>query len=166
MKTAIIYCSRHQGNTKKLLDAIAAQYPVELFEVRELGNRNIDWQAYDVVGIASGVFMEKFYKPILQFAARHMPNGQRIFIIFTSGAPGAARFKKLKEIADAKQSAVLGVYGCRGYYNFFPVSLFGGGRQGHPTEEEIAGAVTFYADLCRQFAEQDFHYQEIIHTKI
>jgi hypothetical protein len=58
------------------------------------------------------------------------------------------------------------LYGCRGYYNFFPVSLFGGGRQGHPTEEEIAGAVAFYADLCRQFAEQNFHYQEIIHTKI
>ena len=99
MKTAIIYCSRHQGNTKKLLDAIAAQYPVELIDVREIGNNNIDWQCYDVVGIASGVFMEKFYKPILKYAERFMPNGQRIFILFTSGAPGAARFKKLQEIA-------------------------------------------------------------------
>lgn len=166
MKTAIVYCSKHQGNTKKLLDAIAAQYPVDLIDVRELGKDGIDWTAYDMVGIASGVFMEKFYKPILQFAARHMPNGQEFFIIFTSGAPGAARFKKLKEIADQKQAKILGVYGCRGYYNFFPVSLFGGGRQGHPTAEEIAGAVTFYQELCRQFTENDFHYQEIIHTKI
>ncbi len=165
IKTAIIYCSRHQGNTKKLIDAITSQYPVELFNVNELKD-NIDWAAYDVVGIASGVFMEKFYKPILKYAERFMPNGQRIFILFTSGAPGAARFKKLQEIADAKNAHILGVYGCRGYYNFFPVSLVGGRRQGHPNQEEISGAVTFYADLCRQFAENDFHYQQIIHTKI
>ena len=114
IKTAIIYCSRHQGNTKKLIDAIASQYPVELFNVNELKD-NIDWAAYDVVGIASGVFMEKFYKPILKYAERFMPNGQRIFILFTSGAPGAARFKKLQEIADAKNAHILGVYGCRGY---------------------------------------------------
>lgn len=125
-----------------------------------------DWTAYDVVGIASGVFMEKFYKPILRFARRYMPEGQRIFIIFTSGAPGAARFKKLKEITDAKGALIMGVYGCRGFYNFFPFSLTGGKRKGHPNAEEIAGAVDFYADLCRQFAEGDFHYQQIIHTKI
>lgn len=166
MKTAIVYCSRHQGNTKKLVDAIATQYPVELFDVNELGSGDINWHDYDVVGIASGVFMEKFYSAILKFAKRRMPNGQKIFILFTSGAPGAARFKKLKEIVDQKNAQILGVYGCRGYYNFFPVSLFGGGRHGHPTAEEIAGAADFYADLCRQFAEQDFHYQEIIHTKI
>lgn len=145
---------------------MAAQYPVELFNVQELGNTNINWESYDVVGIASGVFMEKFYKPILKYAERFMPQEQKIFILFTSGAPGAARFKKLKEIADAKNAHILGVYGCRGFYSFFPFSLVGGRRQGHPTPEEISGAVAFYADLCQQFATNTFQYQQIIHTKI
>lgn len=134
--------------------------------MRELGGGDIDWAAYDVVGIASGVFMEKFYKPILKFAERRLPQEQKIFLLFTSGAPGAARFKKMQEISDAKNAHILGVYGCRGYYNFFPVSLVGGRRQGHPNAEEINGAVAFYEDLCQQFATNTFQYQQIIHTKI
>jgi len=166
LKTAIVYCSRHQGNTKKLVDAIAASYPVDLFDVRELGGGDIDWPAYDVVGIASGVFIEKFYSSILKFVKRRLPNGQKIFLLFTSGAPGAARFKKIKAIADQKNAPILGVYGCRGFYSFFPFSLTGGRRQGHPTAEEINGAVDFFAKLKEQFATRNFEYQQIIHTKI
>ena len=33
MKTAIVFYSRHHGNTKKLLDAIAEKYPVTLNSV-------------------------------------------------------------------------------------------------------------------------------------
>ena len=33
MSTAIIYYSKHHGNTKKLLDAIAAKYEVTLIDV-------------------------------------------------------------------------------------------------------------------------------------
>ena len=32
MKTAIVFYSRHHGNTKKLLDAIAEKYPVTLID--------------------------------------------------------------------------------------------------------------------------------------
>ncbi len=32
MKTAIVYASTHHGNTKKLLDAIAAAYEVDLID--------------------------------------------------------------------------------------------------------------------------------------
>ena len=35
MKTAIVYYSRHHGNTKKLLDAIAAENEVTLIDVTE-----------------------------------------------------------------------------------------------------------------------------------
>lgn len=35
MKTAIIYYSQHHGNTKKLLDAIAAKEVVTLIDVLE-----------------------------------------------------------------------------------------------------------------------------------
>lgn len=32
MKTAIVFYSKHHGNTKKLLDAIAEKYPVTLID--------------------------------------------------------------------------------------------------------------------------------------
>lgn len=165
MKAAIVYCSRHQGNTKKLVDAIAQTYPVDIFNVYDLQG-DINWQDYDVVGIASGVYMEKFYTPILEFAEKYVSADQKLFLLFSSGAPGAARFKAIKEIIDRRGAHILGVYGCRGHYSFFPFSLVGGRRKGHPNAEEIAGAPAFFADLCRQFETGTFEYIQTIHTKI
>ena len=38
MKTAIVYASTHHGNTKKLLDAIAAAYEVDLIDCSSRSN--------------------------------------------------------------------------------------------------------------------------------
>jgi len=38
----------------------------------------------------------------------------------------------------------MGSYGCRGYDTYGPFKLVGGIAKGHPTEEEIDGAVAFY----------------------
>ena len=35
MKTAIVYYSQHHGNTKKLIDAIAAKYEVDLIDAAQ-----------------------------------------------------------------------------------------------------------------------------------
>ena len=52
MKTAIVYYSKHHGNTKKLLDAIAEQAEVTLIDV--LNAENTDLSEFDLVGFASG----------------------------------------------------------------------------------------------------------------
>ena len=54
MKTAILFYSKHHGNTKKLLDAIAAADPdVDLVDVTTAGKTNLS--GYDRIGIASGI---------------------------------------------------------------------------------------------------------------
>ena len=48
MKTAIAYYSKHHGNTKKLLDAIAAAAAVDLIDVTS--DKNADLSGYDTFG--------------------------------------------------------------------------------------------------------------------
>lgn len=55
MKTAIVYYSKHHGNTKKLIDAIAAaDSTVSLIDVTE--NPDADLSGYDRIGFASGIY--------------------------------------------------------------------------------------------------------------
>ncbi|MGB3985262.1 MAG: flavodoxin, partial [Limnochordia bacterium] len=42
---------------------------------------------------------------------------------------------------------LLGTYGCRGFDTFGPFKLVGGIAKGHPNENDIAGAVKFFAGL-------------------
>ena len=44
-------------------------------------------------------------------------------------------------------SKLIGEYSCQGYNTFGPFKLVGGTAKGHPTEDEIAGAVRFYETL-------------------
>ena len=63
MQTAIVYYSKHHGNTKKLLDAIAQQWDVTLSDAAS--NPNPDLSAYDLIGFASGIYYGKFHRSAL-----------------------------------------------------------------------------------------------------
>ncbi len=55
MTTAIIYYSNHHGNTKKLLDAIAASDDsVTLIDTTE--QKDADLSSFDRIGLASGIY--------------------------------------------------------------------------------------------------------------
>ena len=54
MKTAIVYYSKHHGNTKKLLDAIAAAADIDLIDVTS--DESMDLSGYDRIGFASGIY--------------------------------------------------------------------------------------------------------------
>ena len=72
-KTGIVYVSTHHGNTKKLLDAIAEQNPVELVDVT--ANEQYNLSGYDRIGIASGVAYGKYYPQMLKFLENNLPVG-------------------------------------------------------------------------------------------
>ena len=74
MKTAIVYYSQHHGNTKKLVDAIASQYEVELINVTE--NTNADLTNFDCIGFASGIYFSSFAKQLLTFAEKNLPENK------------------------------------------------------------------------------------------
>lgn len=59
MKTAIVYYSKHHGNTKKLLDAIVKDQGVTLTDAAEKESAK-DLSAYDRIGFASGIYYSSF----------------------------------------------------------------------------------------------------------
>lgn len=145
MKTAIVYYSRHHENTKKLLDAIAAQCDVTLIDVT--ANPEADLSGFDRIGFASGIYYSKFHKSLLQFARENLPQGKEVFFLYTYGAEKKGYTAAISEAVSVHRPKILGEYGCFGFNTFGPFKLIGGMAKGHPTAEELSAAVKFYESL-------------------
>ena len=145
MKTAIVYYSEHHGNTKKLLDAIAARHEVTLINVTK--QPETDLSAYDRIGFASGIYYTSFAKQLISYAEKYLPEGKEVFFIYTHGAPKGSFLNAIRRVTEAKKCKEIGEYHCQGFDTFGPFRLLGGIAKGHPTEEETAAAVSFYANL-------------------
>lgn len=146
MATAIIFYSKHHGNTKKLLDAIVAADPeVELIDATE--KHEVDLSKHERIGFASGIYYNKFAEHVLNFAKVNLPTGKDVFFIATAGNPTKSCFNSIAEVTKAKHCNELGRYISKGFDTYGPFKLVGGLQKGHPTEEEIQGAVAFYNSL-------------------
>lgn len=145
MKTAIVYYSKHHGNTKKLLDAIAEKHPVTLLDVTE--EPTVDWNAYDRIGFASGIYYSKFHKRLLKFAEEHLPEGKPTFFLYTYGAEKKGYTDAITKAVEKHHAPILGAYGCFGFNTFGPFKLIGGIAKGHPDTDDLAKAVAFYEQL-------------------
>ena len=145
MSTAIVYYSRHHGNTKKLLDAITSKNAVTLIDVTQ--QPDADLSSFNRIGFASGIYFSSFAKQLLAFADAHLPESRDVFYIYTHGAPVRGFLKGMRKIASKKRCREIGAYHCLGFDTFGPFKLIGGVAKGHPTEEEIRGAVEFYMGL-------------------
>ncbi len=146
MKTAVVYYSKHHGNTKKLLDAaFGADDRVALFDVTE--DPDADLSAFDRIGFASGIYFSSFPKQLLSFAETRLPEGKDVFYIYTHGAPFTPLPKAIRRIAKAKRCREIGRFHCRGFDTFGPFRLIGGIAKKHPNEKDIAAAVTFVRTL-------------------
>lgn len=142
MKTAIVYYSKHHGNTKQLLDAIARKHLVTLIDVT--ADPSVDLGEYDRIGFASGIYYSKFHKSLLKFAEEKLPEGKPVFFLYTYGAEKMGYTDAIAQIVRKKHGRILGSFGCFGLDTFGPFKLIGGIAKGHPNQSELAGAVTFY----------------------
>ena len=145
MKTAIVYASTHHGNTKKLVDAIAKENEITLIDA--VKQKSADLNEFDMIGFASGIAYGKYYQPLLSFMEGSLPENKRVFFIHTAGDPRENQNAAAKAIADARHCDCLGTYFCKGFDTYGPFKIIGGIAKGHPTEEEIKGAVQFYEAL-------------------
>lgn len=143
MKTAIIYYSRHHGNTKKLIDALCAGHDVTAIDVSEAAQA--DLTGYDAIGLASGIYYSKFHKSVLDFAKSNLPAGKPVFFLYTYGAKKDSYTKAITQAVHGAR--ILGEYGCLGFNTFGPFKLFGGMAKGHPDDGELRAAVAFYNSL-------------------
>lgn len=142
-KTAIVYASVHHGNTKKVLDAIASVYEVDLINASKVKKQ--DLSGYETVGFASGVYYSKYHKTVLDFAEKNMPQEKKTFFICTYG--GKAAFQSIEKAIAGKNAKVIGTFSCRGYDTFGPFKLVGGVAKGHPDEQDLKDAVEFYGKI-------------------
>lgn len=145
MKTAIVYFSKHHGNTEKLLNAIAEKHNVTLFNVSE--NTDFSLDGFDRIGFASGIYYSKFHKSVLKIAQNANLDGKQVFFIYTYGAKKEGYTEAISEAVKSSKAEIIGSFGCFGFNTFGPFKLIGGLAKGHPTDEEIADAVSFYEGL-------------------
>ncbi len=145
MKTAIVYYSKHHGNTKKLLDEIKKKHDVTLIDITENDNPNLS--DYDRIGFASGIYYSKFQKSLLKFAAEGFPKGKETFFIYTYGAEKNGYTNAIKESVSKRSATILGEFGCFGFNTFGPFKLIGGIAKGHPNADDLTAVVKFYENL-------------------
>lgn len=146
MSTAIVVCSRHHGNTRKLIDAIKNAYPeIKVIDVTE--NKVAELSKYDAIGVASGIYASKFDSDLMEYLRDKLPSDKKVFAIYTYAMKMGHYAKDIKALVEEKHCKWIGEYGCQGYNTFGPFKLVGGTAKGHPTEDEIQRAVDFYSHL-------------------
>ncbi|MGD9567752.1 MAG: flavodoxin domain-containing protein [Sedimentibacter sp.] len=138
---AIIYASVHHKNTKKLVEGIALEYKVDLFEVSEASN--IDFTQYKIVGFASGIYMSSFHKSLFNFLEEHPVLPNKAFLMYTSGSENNKYAESFIKKLAMKNIAVIGVYNCKGYDTYGHWKLIGGIAKGHPSKEDISKGIDF-----------------------
>lgn len=147
MKTAVVYCSKHRGNTKKVLDYIAKSNDITLIDAANPFEENL--LEYDVIGFASGIYYSKFHKSVLDFAKKHLPNNKKVFFLYTCGAKKDTYTKAVKETAISKSCDILGEFGCLGFDTFGPFKLVGGIAKGHPNDDDFRAALAFFNSVVK-----------------
>lgn len=148
MKTAIVYYSKHHGNTKKLAEAIADKGNVTLINAAE--NNFASLSEYDFIGFASGIYYSKFHKSVLKFAENNLPENKKVFLIYTYGVKKDGYTNAIKGILQKKSAYTIGEYGCLGFNTFGPFKLVGGIAKGHPDNDEIGEAIKFYDKIINR----------------
>jgi flavodoxin len=148
MKTAIVYVSKHHGNTKKLVEAIAGADEVALIDGTK--EKAVDLTRYDCIGLASGIAFGRFYPKMMKLMKNSLPEGKKVFFLYTCGSKHKVYTKAAAKIAIDKGCSILGEYGCLGFDTFGPFKLIGGIAKGHPDAHEIAKAVEYFKRISRQ----------------
>ena len=147
MKTAIIYYSKHHGNTKKVIDAICENNDITLIDATKTESKNLS--EYDLIGFASGIYYSKFHKSVLEFAENNLPKGKKVFFIYTYGAEKDSYTKMIREVVSNKSADVLGEFGCFGFNTFGPFKLIGGIAKGHPDKTDYNNAIKFFDEIAK-----------------
>lgn len=145
MKSVIIYASTHHGNTKKLVDAIASEYEIDVIDATKVKEKEL--KEYDLIGFASGIFYTKFAAPVLNFANANLPMDKDVFLITTAGNTNKGNFKSIEAIINEKKCRVVGRFQCKGFDTYGPMKLIGGINKDRPNDEDLKAAVDFYKGI-------------------
>jgi len=155
MRTIILYASRHHGNTKKLVDALVEAHPeIDTLDVKALGKDEYpDLSEYHLLGVATGIYYSEIDKDLARVLTNVLTPQDKVFGLMTYGGKNKWYGKDIDGICRMKQAIFMGVYGCLGFDTWGPFKIVGGVQKGHPTAEEIQGAVDFYDKLDEEYGQ-------------
>lgn len=155
LRTIILYASRHHGNTKKLVDAIVEAHPeVDTLDVKSLGKDECpDLSEYHLIGVATGIYYSEIDKDLARVLSGVLTPQDKVFGLMTYGGKNKWYGKDIDGICRMKQAIFMGVYGCLGFDTWGPFKIVGGVQKGHPSADEIQGAVDFYDKLVDEYGE-------------
>lgn len=145
MKTAICYFSEHHGNTLKVLERLAEEFDIDLIDVRS--RVAVHLEIYDAIGFASGIYYGRFHETVTDFARQYLPEGKKVFFVYTCGAPRKGYADAAAEAAADKKAEILGEFQCKGFDTFGPFKLIGGIAKNHPNEDDMLAAIDFYKSI-------------------
>lgn len=145
MKTAICYFSEHHGNTLKVLERLAEEFDIDLIDVRS--RVAVHLEMYDAIGFASGIYYGRFHETVTDFARQYLPEGKKVFFVYTCGVPGKGYTDAAAEAAADKNAEILGEFQCKGFDTFGPFKLIGGIAKNHPNEDDVLAAIEFYKSI-------------------
>ena len=98
--TVIIYASTPHGHTRKLIEAIAEKYEMDLIDANR--KNYADLTAYDYIGFASGIDFGEFYKSAEEFLKNNLPERKNVFFLYTCAKTNERFTKSIKEEALKK----------------------------------------------------------------
>lgn len=163
IKTLVVACSIHHGNTVKIAKCIA-----EALEARVVAPPQADLSelpGYDLIGFGSGVYDAKHHGSLLKLADNLLPvNGKKAFIFSTDGMPRVIvkdelmlrdKMHKdhtaLRKILLSKGYEIIGEFNCAGWNANSFLKLWGGFNKGRPDSGDMADACEFARKMKKVF---------------
>lgn len=143
-KMAVVYASLHHGNTEKLVRSVKG---VDVFEVDN--TRDVDFARYDIVGLASGIYMGKFHEKIGDFVCVHKKELKKVFLVYTSGTGSKKYGLEYKQVLEKEGLDVIDIYCCKGHDTMGPWKMVGGIGKNHPDDKDIKKYESFVERLLR-----------------
>ena len=157
IRTAILYRSKHHGNTERVVKALAAAFPgdIDLIDAATVDKKNpeLDLSSYHLVGIASGIYHGEIDKDLARVMQASVKSGYFVFSILTYGGASKWYGKDIDGICRATHANFLAGHGCPGYDTWGPFKLTGGMNKGRPDENDIADMIDWYDKLVQGYGE-------------
>ncbi len=141
MSIAIAYASRHHGNTKKVVEALAAAHDLTTIDID--ATAQIDLDRFDCVGFAGGVAYGRIYEDVRKLAERTFQPGKKVFFIYTCGKNSRNFAASLEALAAKRGCEVFGTFGCEAWDSFGPLKPAGGINKDRPNDQDLRQAVAF-----------------------
>ena len=146
LKTLVICCSSHHGNTKKVADVITKTLNGKLVKPNEVDLNALS--EYDLIGFGSGIYDGKHDIALFELVEKIQPMVKNVFIFSTRGSLiMPIGHKALRRNLQEKGFNVIGEFFCRGFDTNGLLKFIGGISRGRPNESDLEKAEEFAKTL-------------------